>query len=231
MCAADGSERGAPPWPRTLRSTQNRPTSSGDSPSTAMSNPVRSGVLFAALNGTSGLPPPVTDSPRKQRLRFTREMLVRPAPLATTTTSFLPSAWASPVAAHSATTIVAIAIFMMALSEHPGGLRGERPQVDVGEQALTGGEPDIPALELEDQRRGRPEVEPEVLGVDLVEDRVVRRPVVLVEVERHHVPQLIEAVASERVEPEIAAIRHEARRARRPGAVGVVMLARDHLAL
>src|ERR1043166_7202895 len=232
MCAADGSERGAPPWPRTLRSTHSRPTSSGDIPSAALSNPVRSGVAVAALNGTSVLPPPLTDSPRKQRLRSPREMLVSPEPLAVTTTSFLPSACASPPAMHSAMAIVAIAVFMADLSEHPGGLCGVQPQLYAGEQALAiVVEQDVPAFGLEHQRPGRPEVETERHGVDPLEQRVVGRLVVLVHRVRHGVPRQVGAIAGDAVGAEVTAVGHEAGRTGHAGAARVVVLARDHLAL
>src|ERR1044071_488693 len=158
-------------------------------------------------------------------------MLVRLEPLATTTTSFRDSARARPPATHSAITIVAIAILMAVLSEHPGGLGRVDPDRVAGEQALVADEGDVPTAHLQHPGRRRPEVEPEVLGADPRGDRVVGRPVVLVKEEWHHVPQPIEAITDEAVESDIAAIGHEPSRGGGALAGCEVVLASDHLAL
>src|SRR5215510_3457521 len=117
-------------------------------------------------------------------------MLVSGEPLATTTTSFLPSANAvlsDSTSTAPMMTMMRSDLFMVASSEHPRHL-GEVQVVFHASQELrvVFGDPHPGELELvHDGRRGS-EIQADLYVLDPVEIRVIRWLVVLVHGEWHH---------------------------------------------
>src|SRR5262245_30171022 len=165
-------------------------------------------------------------------------MLVSGEPLATTTTSFLPSANAvlpeRPSQAPQAPmmTMMRSDLFMVGSSEHPGHLGEVQVVLHASQQlGIVFGDPHAGELELVHQARRGSKIQADLYVLDPVEIRVIGWLVVLVHGEWHHVPQDVKPIAGLDVEAQATTVADEAAPRRCARTHAVVLLSLDDLAL